>query len=84
MPDRQISSNELLPPAQQQEIDPLCAAFEEQWRGVEQPRMEDFLSKVAVPLAARLLKELVTAGVDLRRSFGERWAVWVMPQVLRD
>jgi serine/threonine protein kinase/formylglycine-generating enzyme required for sulfatase activity len=61
----------LLPLSHKREVLRLCIAFEQQWRTGEHPRIEDYLVKVASPLRASLLKELVANELELRQSAGE-------------
>jgi serine/threonine protein kinase/formylglycine-generating enzyme required for sulfatase activity len=69
--DQYTSSDEPLSFTEQQEIDRLCSEFEPRWRAGEHPSIEDYLAKVASPLRAALLKELIAAEVDLRQGAGE-------------
>ncbi len=71
MQDQRTSFEVPLPVAEQQEIDRLCSEYEAQWRQGDNPRIEDYLPKVAPPLVPWLVKELVAAEVDLRRTAGD-------------
>ena len=53
------------------QIDPICDAFERDWRARRQPKVEDFLCNVAAELRDELLYELIATEVDLRRECGE-------------
>ena len=46
MPDQDTFFSEQLPFARRQEIDRLCTAFEESWRGGQRPWIEDYLAQV--------------------------------------
>ncbi len=70
MPSRTDAQDDLSI-SQVQEIDQLCSQFEQAWRDGRQPRIEDYLEKVATPVHDALLKELIAAEVDLRRNAGE-------------
>src|SRR5437867_3599916 len=54
-----------------EQLDKICDAFEQAWRGRAQPRIEDFISQVGERLRDDLLRELIAAEVDLRRESGE-------------
>lgn len=72
-PQEQSSPREQtsLPLAQQQAINRVCRAFETAWRAAAQPKIEDYLQRMAAPLRPALLTELIASEIDLRQAAGE-------------
>jgi WD40 repeat protein/serine/threonine protein kinase len=53
------------------EIDPVCDAFEAEWRTGKRPSVEAYLERVSKPAQRGLLRELLRIDLDYRRQRGE-------------
>jgi serine/threonine protein kinase len=54
------------------DLDAACLSFELAWKSGQRPRVRDYLSGVAGPLRAPLVRELVALDVAYRRRLGEQ------------
>ncbi len=81
MPKRSImnghrsSSGRPLSFIEQQDVDRLCCAFEQQWREGGRPQIEEFLGKAAAAIRTALVTELVASEVELRQAAGESFTI---------
>ncbi len=71
IPSRIDSHGEALPLAQEQEIDDICSAFEQQWRAGGHPSVETYLEQAPPTLRPFLLKDLIASEIELRQDAGE-------------
>ena len=70
MTDAARESADSLPLELEREIDRLCDEFERAWKAGDQPRIEDFLSRIAEAGREALLRELILAELDFHRDNG--------------
>ena len=70
MTDAARESAEFLPLELARKIDRLCDEFERAWKSGEQPRIEDYLSRIAEAGLESLLRELILAELELHRANG--------------
>ena len=64
-------SEDNLPLELEEQIDRLCDDFEKAWRDGEQPRIEEYLAKLADAPRSTLLTKLLDVELELRRDAGE-------------
>ena len=65
-------TNHTLSPTEFLEINRICNRFEADWRSGGRPLIEDHLTTIQEPVRSALLKELLAAELDCRRSAGDR------------
>src|SRR5262249_49360521 len=65
------SDNESLSFEAERRIDAVCQRFEDAWKAIHPPRLEDFLGEVTVPERSALLRELLQLELDYRQRNGD-------------
>src|SRR6516165_1620771 len=65
------SDNESLSLEAEGRIDALCKRFEDAWKAIHPPRLEDFLGEAAGPERSALLRELLRLELDYRQRNGD-------------